>query len=1133
MGIWTPYTAGFGVGIFSITNPAAPVLITNYYPSPTGNNQFEMGVIRSNIAYFASWSGGGMHILSLTNPAAPVLLARIGNTTGTVTNGHDRVHTLFLERNFLYEADHATPVVKVFDVSNPAVPVFVRNIARHRQRIHQITVVSNRLYTSGWGGHTDIYDVSNVGTQPPPRLGFINSGVQSHSSWPTPDGKLLVSCREIAGGDVRFFDITDPANAVLMLTLTPASMGLEDDTPHNPIIMGNLLFISWYQNGLQIFDITDRTKPVRIGSYDTFPSARTTLFEGNWGVYPFFGLNKILLSDMQTGLKIVDATAVLTATNNYPPLIIAPPVSQTVTQGVSLTFNALVTGSAPSYQWRFNGANIPGATTNAYALANVQPGHGGSYTLVVSNAAGTVVSAQANLSVIIPQIVSNLFSDNFDANSSTNWTLFNASADYLATWAYDYGTYFSSYNGGFIPPAPNTTNGTTRGLRLTVNNTNGVVTGISLYPKSQTFSGKYKLKFDMWMNYNGGPGGGAGSTQIGTYGINHAGTLLNWDSAAASPSDGVWFAASGEGGSTRDYRAYVGNAAGRSTWLSFAASGIAAGGATTDDNSAPYFQSLFPSPAYETPGSPGKHWVQVEISQDTNNVVSWLFNGNLIAQRTNTSAFTNGTVMLGYMDLNSSVANPASDTFVIFDNVRVETSSAIPAPVITSQPQNQSLFPEENASFAVGVVGAAPLTYQWRFNGASIPGATGSTFTRANVQPEDAGAYTVVVANAAGTATSAPAILTLIDSPYVNSIVATPGANSAIITWNTDLPADSQVEFAIVPVGAGGRPANGTSSPKLLHAEYGNASYIDPALVLSHSILLTALLPDTRYGFQVSSHNGTNHYASSGYFFNTAGTLIVTNPNVLYGGTWNGSTNGADKYSTNYQVATTVLGAANATAFFIPTITTAGKYDVYTWYPQGSNRPVDAAYSISYNGGSQTVAVDQTTNGGSWRLLAAGRDFAKGSSGFVRVSNNSASAGKQVAADAVRWVYAANQDPPPAGTVPAWWANYYFGTNINAALDPDGDGYSTAMEYILGTVPTDFNSRLTVVAQPATNGLQVIFSPHYEDREYQLLASTNLTSPSWRTLTNEHADLNAFRDSVFTVTNRNSSYYRLSVQLPP
>ena len=39
------------------------------------------------------------------------------------------------------------------------------------------------------------------------------------------------------------------------------SMGLESDIPHNPVVVSNFLFLSWYQNGIQVFDITDRAKP--------------------------------------------------------------------------------------------------------------------------------------------------------------------------------------------------------------------------------------------------------------------------------------------------------------------------------------------------------------------------------------------------------------------------------------------------------------------------------------------------------------------------------------------------------------------------------------------------------------------------------------------------------------------------------------------------------------------------------------------------------------------------------------------------------------------------------------------------------------------------------------------------------
>ena len=221
-----------------------------------------------------------------------------------MTNGFDRVHTIWLERNYLYEAAHVAGIVsvKVFDVSNPSAPVYLQDIVTtNTTKVHQITVrnkgASTILYTSGWGGNdnsnpsspgqTDIWDVSSVGSQPAQWLGRIYSGYNSHSSYPTPDGNTLVVCREIPGGDVKLYDISNPAaiptNARPLVTLTPASMGIEADIPHNPVVVSNYLFVSWYQNGLQIFDITDRTKPVRLGFFDTYPVSRDQLVPGELG----------------------------------------------------------------------------------------------------------------------------------------------------------------------------------------------------------------------------------------------------------------------------------------------------------------------------------------------------------------------------------------------------------------------------------------------------------------------------------------------------------------------------------------------------------------------------------------------------------------------------------------------------------------------------------------------------------------------------------------------------------------------------------------------------------------------------------------------------------------------------------
>src|SRR5262249_11451038 len=78
-------------------------------------------------------------------------------------------------------------------------------------------------------------------------------------------------------------------------------------------------------------------------------------------------------------------------------------------------------------------------------------------------------------------------------------------------------------------------------------------------------------------------------------------------------------------------------------------------------------------------------------------------------------------------------------------------------------------------SFHVGVSGTQPFSYQWRFNGMDLPGATASSLTLSDVQLGQAGDYLVVVANAVGKATSAVAVLTVSSNQAL--IVPTPLAN--------------------------------------------------------------------------------------------------------------------------------------------------------------------------------------------------------------------------------------------------------------------------------------------------------------------------------------------------------------------
>ncbi len=293
---------GSGAAIFDVSDPANAFLAGFYNPGSGG--QFKDVKVHNGIGYFASDNDGGVHIVDVSDPTNPTLLSQILPDDG----GYDHVHNVSVHNGFLYEADSRTNVVKVFDVSDPSNPFFVRDIVTTDSRfIHDVTAVNGRLFTSGFGGSTDIYDISNVGTEAPALLGTIASGSNSHSSYPTPDGNFLVSAREISNGDVRIYDITDPSDPELVSVLNRTNLGIEAFSPHNPIVMDGFLYISWYQAGLVLVDINDPSNPHFVDQFDTFPGP-VSGFDGNWGVYPFLGPERVLLSDMDGGLFIVDAS---------------------------------------------------------------------------------------------------------------------------------------------------------------------------------------------------------------------------------------------------------------------------------------------------------------------------------------------------------------------------------------------------------------------------------------------------------------------------------------------------------------------------------------------------------------------------------------------------------------------------------------------------------------------------------------------------------------------------------------------------------------------------------------------------------------------------------------------------------
>ncbi len=116
-------------------------------------------------------------------------------------------------------------------------------------------------------------------------------------------------------------------------------------------------------------------------------------------------------------------------------------------------------------------------------------------------------------------------------------------------------------------------------------------------------------------------------------------------------------------------------------------------------------------------------------------------------------------------------------------------------PNITSQPTNQAAALGGTAVFRVTASGTQPLRYQWHFNGTNLVGRTNSALTFTNVQPANAGIYSITVTNRFGSVTSSNAVLTVL-MPVSITLQPVGCTNVAGTTANFTVAADGSTPLS-------------------------------------------------------------------------------------------------------------------------------------------------------------------------------------------------------------------------------------------------------------------------------------------------------------------------------------------------
>ena len=231
-----------------------------------------------------------LQIIDLTN--LPNSVSLVYNSDSLISTSHN----MFIDtiNKKLYSTNGT-----VLDISNPIYPAFLFNMGFS---CHDLYVENDTGYFNCTSNGLKVYEMT---TNTPQYLGGLTSYPDqgtNHSGW--KEDNTYVFADENHGLSLKVIDVSDLSN--LSVTALFNSGVDANSIAHNLIIRDDFVYVSYYHDGLQIFDISDPYNPIKAGYYDTYLPNNHNGYAGNWGVDPQLSSGIILVSDVQSGLFVLD-----------------------------------------------------------------------------------------------------------------------------------------------------------------------------------------------------------------------------------------------------------------------------------------------------------------------------------------------------------------------------------------------------------------------------------------------------------------------------------------------------------------------------------------------------------------------------------------------------------------------------------------------------------------------------------------------------------------------------------------------------------------------------------------------------------------------------------------------------------
>ena len=333
---------------FDVTNPANITLVDKFGPyTSTSWREFKT---YGHYAYAVTdgADAGGLRIFDLQN--LPDTVVQVRQTTAFF----GKCHMPFIDeangRLYCAGTDTRNNGIIVLDLSvRPDSPSLIINQAMPRGYIHDVYVKNNVMYASHiYSGYISQYNCT--GSSCTGELSTYQTTGYNHSSFMNADQTYLINAIETAGHPLWYFPINGDGTINGTNIKKFKSKTLREQYPagpasdtgnigHNPYIVGNLAYVSYYTDGVQVFDISNVNNIRRVAYFDTDRghTAYTPVFRGCWGTYPFLPSGNILASDIQSGLWVFSLTP---CAQNTPPSISISSSSSTYPTGSNIAIQA-------------------------------------------------------------------------------------------------------------------------------------------------------------------------------------------------------------------------------------------------------------------------------------------------------------------------------------------------------------------------------------------------------------------------------------------------------------------------------------------------------------------------------------------------------------------------------------------------------------------------------------------------------------------------------------------------------------------------------------------------------------------------------------------------------------------------